>query len=238
VAFIVAFVGWMPTGMDVSVWQSLWVVARRRQTGHDPSLRETLFDFRLGYIATGCLAAMFIVLGTTLMFDQGLEFPNAPDAFAGQIIELYTQSLGDWSRPVIAVAAFTTMFSTLLTVIDGFPRALTLVVRRFRGPEQPEEIHRRAGQSPVYWSWMALLAAGAILILAMMGLQDLKKLIDLATILSFITAPFLGLLSYRAVISREVPEQYRPGRKLRLLANIGIVFLGLFLVYFLYQYAG
>ena len=179
---------------------------------------------------------MFIVLGTALMFDRGLEFPNAPDAFAGQVIELYTQSLGDWSWPVIAVAAFTTMFSTLLTVIDGFPRALMLVVRRFQGPEQPEEIHRRAGQSPVYWGWMALLAAGAMMILATVGLRDLKKLIDLATILSFITAPFLGLLSYRAVVSPWVPEQYRPGRKLRLLAQAGIAFLGLFLLYFLYQH--
>lgn len=235
VGFIVAFVGWMPTGMDVAVWQSFWALARRRQTGHAPSLRETIFDFRLGYILTGCLAAMFIVLGTVLMFDQKFEFPNAPDAFAGQIIELYTQSLGDWSWPLIALAAFTTMFSTLLTVIDGFPRALMLVVRRFQGPEQPEEIHRRAGQSRVYWSWMMLLAAGALLILATMGLRDLKKLIDLATILSFITAPFLGLLSYRAVVSPWVPEQYRPGRKLRLLAQAGIAFLGLFLLFFLYR---
>ncbi len=237
VGFIVAFVGWMPTGMDVTVWQSLWALARRRQTGHHPSLRETLFDFQLGYVATGCLAAMFIVLGTVLMFDRGLEFPNAPDAFAGRVIELYTHSLGDWSWGVIAVAAFTTMFSTLLTVIDGFPRALMLVVRRFQGPELPDEIHRRAGQSAVYWSWMAILAAGAILILATVGLQDLKKLIDLATILSFITAPFLGLLSYRAVVAPWVPEQYRPGRKLRLLAQVGIAFLGLFLLYFLYQQA-
>ena len=235
VGFIVTFVGWMPTGMDVAVWQSFWVLARKRQTGHDPSLRETIFDFRLGYIATGCLAVMFVVLGTVLMFDRGLEFPSAPDAFAGQVIELYTQSLGDWSWPVIALAAFTTMFSTLLTVIDGFPRALMLVVRRFRGPEQPEEIHGRAAESPAYWVWMALLTTGALLILATTGLRDLKKLIDLATILSFITAPFLGLLSYRAVVSSAMPEQYRPGRMLRLLAQVGIAFLGLFLLYFLYQ---
>ncbi len=235
VGFIVAFVGWMPTGMDVAVWQSFWALARRRQTGHAPSLSETIFDFRLGYVLTGCLAAMFIVLGTVLMFDQQLEFPNAPDAFAGKIIELYTQSLGEWSWPIIALAAFTTMFSTLLTVIDGFPRALMLVVRRFRGPEQPEEIHRRAGQSWVYWSWMVLLAVGAIVILATIGLRDLKKLIDLATILSFITAPFLGWLSYRAVVAPWVPEEFRPGRKLRLLAQTGIAFLAIFLVYFLYR---
>lgn len=234
VGFIVAFVGWMPTGMDVAVWQSFWSLARRRQTGHAPSLREAIFDFRVGYIGTGCLAIMFVVLGTVLMFDRGLDFPSAPDAFAERVIELYTQSLGVWSWPIIALAAFTTMFSTLLTVIDGFPRALMLVLRRFRGPEDPEEIHCRAGQSPFYWGWMAVLAVGAMLILATMGLKDLKKLIDLATVLSFITAPFLGVLSYRAVVSPWVPEPCRPGRPLRLLAQLGIVFLGMFLLYFLY----
>lgn len=235
IAFVVTFVGWMPTGMDVSVWQSLWVLARKRQTGHSPSLRHTLFDFQLGYLATGALAAMFVVLGTVLMFDRGLEFAKAPDAFAGQVIELYTQSLGRWSWPVIALSAFTTMFSTLLTVMDGFPRALMLLGRRFRGPESVEELKRRAAESPAYWFWMTLLAAGAMLMLAKLGLGDLKKLIDLATILSFITAPFLGILTYRAIISPAVPEQYRPSRLLRLLALAGIALLGLLLLAFLYQ---
>ncbi len=122
----------------------------------------------------------------------------------------------------------------VLDAADGarrVPASLTLVVRRFRGPEQPEEIHGPTGESPVYWGWMTLLAAGALLILATLGLRDLKPLIDLATILSFVTAPLLGLLSYRAVISPWVPEQYRPGRKLRFLAQSGIAFLGLFLLF-------
>ncbi len=235
VAFIVTFVGWMPTGMDVAVWQSLWVLARERQTGHTPSLRHTIFDFLLGYVATGLLAAMFIVLGTVLMFDRGLQFPAAPDAFAGQVIELYTDSLGAWSWPVIALSAFTTMFSTLLTVLDGFPRALMLVMQRFRGPERSEELHRRASESTAYWVWMTLLAVGAMVILATLGMRDLKTLIDLATVLSFITAPFLGMLSYRAIISPWVPEQYRPNRFLRLLAQAGIALLGLLLIVFVYQ---
>jgi Mn2+/Fe2+ NRAMP family transporter len=235
IGFIVTFVGWMPTGMDVAVWQSLWVLARERQTGQASSLRHTIFDFRLGYVSTGVLAAMFILLGTVLMFDRGLEFHNAPDAFAGQVIELYTQSLGDWSWPVIALAAFTTIFSTLLTVLDGFPRALMLVSQRFRGPEQAEELQRRAAESAAYWMWMLLLAAGAMLILATLGLGDLKKLIDLATILSFMTAPFLGLLTYRAIISSAVPEEYQPSRSLRLLAQAGIALLGLLLIVFLIQ---
>jgi Mn2+/Fe2+ NRAMP family transporter len=111
-----------------------------------------------------------------------------------------------------------------------------LVARRFQGPEQVEEIHRRATESPAYWVWMAVLAAGAMVILATLGLGDLKKLIDLATILSFVTAPFLGLLTYRAIISPVVPARYQPSLVLRLLAQAGIVLLTILLVVFIGQY--
>ena len=233
IAFIVGLVGWMPTGLDVSVWQSFWVLARRHQTGHAATLRETLFDLRLGYIGTGVLAVMFCVLGAAVMFDRGIEIETSAGAFAGQLIKLYTASLGSWSRPIIALAAFTTMFSTVLTVMDGFPRALQLVVRRFRLPETPEEIRTKPGKARDYWIWIAVLSAGAMLIIAY-GLRSLTGLIDLATILSFVTAPFLGILTYRAITDPVVPEACRPGRGLRALALAGIAFLGAFLLFFLY----
>ena len=35
-AFCVALVGWMPAPLDISVWHSLWTLARERQTRHAP----------------------------------------------------------------------------------------------------------------------------------------------------------------------------------------------------------
>ncbi|MBN2492270.1 MAG: Nramp family divalent metal transporter, partial [Planctomycetes bacterium] len=214
VAFVVGLVGWMPTGMDVSVWQSFWALARRAETGHAPTLKETRFDFNLGYVGTGCLALMFCTLGTAVMFDQGVRIETAAGAFAGQVIDLYVSSLGPWSRPIIAVAAFTTMLSTMLTVLDGFPRALQLAGRRLRGPEDPEEVASHSGRSWDYWAWMAAQAAGAMLILTV-GLSSLTDLVDLATILSFLTAPLLGILTYRAIVAPWVPAAFRPAPWLR-----------------------
>jgi len=233
IAFIVGLVGWMPTGMDVSVWQSFWTLARKKETGHNPTLKEVHFDFNLGYIGTGLLAIMFCTLGTAVMFNKGITFQSSASAFAGQVIELYTNTLGSWSRPFIVVSAFTTMFSTMLTVIDGFPRALQLVARRFRTPEDPVEVLERAGNSWDYWAWMGFMGVGAMLIIAFY-LKSLKALVDLATTLSFLTAPFLGILAYRAITSDYIPEEFRPGPVLRYLAIIGIVFLSAFLLFFLY----
>jgi Mn2+/Fe2+ NRAMP family transporter len=235
VAFVVGLVGWMPTGMDVSVWQSFWSLARRRETGHTATLRETLFDFRFGYIGTGVLAVMFCILGTATLFGPGIEPARGASGFAAQIISLFTSNLGNWSRPIIVVAAFTTMLSTTLTVMDGFPRALQLVMRRFRAPEDAAEVSTSAARSPGYWIWMAVLAVGAMVIVIFYLADHLARLVDLATILSFITAPFLGILTYRAMVSADVPEEFRPGRALRALALSGIAFLTAFLGFFAYS---
>ena len=233
VAFLVGLMGWMPTGMDVGVWQSLWVLARKNETGHTPTLSETLFDFKLGYFGTGLLAIMFCILGAAVMFGKGEAFEPGATAFAGQVIDLYTSTLGAWSRPVIALAAFTTMFSTMLTVMDGFPRALQLVVRRFRTAEDPDEVMERSGNSWDYWAWMALLCAGGMIVIAFY-LTSLKALVDLATTLSFVTGPFLGILTYRAITSNAVPAEFRPKPWLRALAVLAVVFLIAFLLFFLY----
>jgi amino acid transporter len=168
-----------------------------------------------------------------VMFGKGITFQSSSAAFAGQVIDLYTSTLGSWSRPIIAISAFTTIFSTVLTVVDGFPRGLQLVARRFKTPEDPVEVLERSGNSWDYWLWMGIMAVGAMLIIGFY-LKSLKALVDLATTLSFVTGPFLGFLTYRAITSRHVPEECRPAPWLRALAVVGIVFLGSFLAFFLY----
>ncbi len=234
IAFIVGLVGWMPTGMDVSVWQSFWALARRRQTGHVPTLRQALFDFRLGYFGTGIIALLFCGLGAAVMFNSGVEIDRSASGFARQLIELYTSTLGDWSRPIIGTAAFTAMLSTTLTVIDGFPRALQLTGRRFRGPETDEEVATSAVRTAGFWIWAFILIAGGLLIIRY-AMSSLLSLVDLATILSFATAPFLAILAYRAMTAADVPNEFQPGRGLRTTAIVGIVFLLAFLGYFLYH---
>jgi hypothetical protein len=65
-------------------------------------------------------------------------------------------------------------------------------------------------------------------------LRSLKALVDLATTLSFVTAPFLGVLTYRAIMAHWVPDEFKPRPWLRGLAIVGIVFLSAFLIFFLY----
>lgn len=230
IAFMVALVGWMPSAIDVSVWQSLWTLARAEQTGAPPSPKDASRDFHLGYVGTATLAFCFVILGTALLHQPGVEIERAPGAFARQLIELYVVALGEWSRPIIGGAAFMTMLSTLLTVIDGFPRALATLAQRFRAEETDEE--RKPERTPVYLGSLVLISAGSVLIIGRFT-QAMPPLLDLAASLSFLSAPILSWLNHRAVVSDEVPEESRPGPRMRAASWVCIVFQGVFAVGFL-----
>lgn len=221
-AFMAALVGWMPSAIDVSVWQSLWTVARNRttaETSRAETTRRSAFDFHVGYIGTALLAVAFIVLGTAVLNREGVAPEARAVAFAAQLISLYVEALGEWSRPLIGGAAFATMFSTTLTVLDGFPRAVAVLARRMREPEIAGE---EVGRTRVYWGTLAALCLGAMIVLAFF-LSSMRALIDLATILSFLSAPILSWLNHRAVTSDAMPASERPRRWLIIASGVGIL---------------
>ena len=115
IAFCVALIGWMPSAIDISVWSSLWTVARAKQQGVKPAARGVLLDFDVGYLATLLLGLVFVLLGTGMMYGQGLTFENNTTKFAAQVIDLYTSTLGGWAHPIIGTAAFLVMLSTSVT---------------------------------------------------------------------------------------------------------------------------
>lgn len=231
--FIAALVGWMPTAIDVSVWHSLWTLARGRDAGYSATPREALLDFDIGYFGTALLAFCFLLLGAAVMHGRGIAFASNAGGFANQIIELYAKTLGDWSRPLISICAFATMFSTTLTVVDGFPRTLSVLLSRFRGPEgNSEGPDVDGGERRDYWLALVVLGGGSLAVLtAFIG--ALKAMVDLATTLSFLTAPILALLNHRAVHSSDVAAAHRPSKAMTFASWTAITFFTFFAVAYL-----
>ncbi len=230
-AFCVALVGWMPAPLDISVWHSLWTIAREKQTSHAPTRRECGFDFGVGYALCVLLAVGFVVLGAGEMFGKGVELAASPAGFATQLIDLYSASIGPWVRPVIAACAVAVMFSTTLTVLDALPRSVVVVARRFRADEKKQDAAsptRELCRTRGYWAALAVIAAGALLIISGVQGDGFRRLIDLATTLSFLGTPLLAWFNHRAMVSAEVPADHRPGRGLLAWSWLGIVFWTLF----------
>ena len=231
IAFIVALVGWMPSAIDIAVWQSLWSLEKQRTEGHKLTFRGSAFDFKVGYFGTVALAVCFVLMGAGVLYGTGQTLPKSAGAFAATFIGMYVDVLGEWSRPVVMIAAFSTMLSTTITVSDGFPRALEAAIARLSSDE--EEMGAR---TPTYWGALVFVGAGALLIIWQFA-SNLKALVDLATTLSFLTAPVLAWLNFRAVNSDRVPVEHRPRGAFRALHVVGILFTGALAAGFLYMKA-
>lgn len=222
--FVLALLGWMPIPLDAAAWHSLWTVERARQTGHRPSLREAAVDFHIGYAGATLLALAFLLLGALTMYGTGSEFAGGAVAFAGQFVDLYARSLGDWSRPLIATAALATMLSTTLTVIDAFPRVLRALVEQAAATDEDRDRPDPARHRALYLSGLALIVVGALGVIAVFGAQ-FTALIDFITTVSFLAAPVVAWLNLRLLTGRWTPEHARPGPALRGLSWAGLVFL-------------
>jgi len=211
--FLLALMGWMPAPLDIGAWSSLWILEKARSDAKTPSLRLALLDFNVGYVTTGILAVAFVAFGALVMFGTGTEFSASGLGFARQLVNMYTATLGGWSRWIIALVAFITMFSTTLTVLDGYTRTLGHGLTLLGGG-------RRLPYGPV----LGLLAAVSLGIIAWL-ITSMKALVDVVTVLAFLTAPVVAGLNLRAVTMAHVPAAFRPGRGLLVLSWLGIVFL-------------
>ena len=222
--FLIAFLGWMPAPLDISIWHSIWTLEKNKTNPKDTSLKESLFDFNVGYIATVILALFFLGLGALVMFGTGVEFSNQGGIFAGQLIQLYTSSLGDAAYGIIGIAAFTTMLSTTLTTLDASPRAMSRTIQLLFDKEGTQ----------YYTFWLLILAIGTGCIFIFL-LSEMGQLVRIATVLSFITAPLYAFLNYRLVISNQMPKKHQPKRGLRLLSVMGLLFLSGFTLFYLFS---
>ncbi|MEM9373828.1 MAG: divalent metal cation transporter [Planctomycetota bacterium] len=216
--FLLAFMGWMPIPIDSAIWNSIWVQEHARACSEGMTRREACLDFRIGYIGAGIVAVLFVSLGALMMHGRVTELADGA-GFVNQLIGLYADTLGGWSVPIIAAAALTTMFSTTLVVLDAFPRAMHRITQAARGAEPAPS---RFG----YYAWVLAQASVSILILEFFS-GGMKAMVDLATTLSFLTAPVLALMNY-LVVTRHTPGEARPGRGLRCWSWCSIGFLGAF----------
>ncbi|MGK0279623.1 MAG: Mn2+/Fe2+ NRAMP family transporter [Litorivivens sp.] len=230
--FLIALMGWMPTAVDLSVWNSLWTLERIKQTGFKPTLKETLFEFRLGYITSAILSICFVTLGAFLMFGTGEAFPDSSAQFAHHVVSLYTRTMGDWSYFIIGSAAFAIMLGTCIAVFDGYSRALGRCVSLIKPSTNVSE---GTANNSVILIFAALGSYAIIhfLLFANANTSGFKMLIDLATTISFLIAPLIAIVNYRLVTSSSFPEADRPGTALKVLSICGILFLSAFSIFFL-----
>jgi len=222
IGFLIAFLGWMPAPLDISAWHSLWAIEKQKDMDKKFDTKQAILDFNIGYISTIFLAICFLSLGALVMYQSGNEFSDKAGVFAQQIINLYTENLGSKFSIFISLAAFTTMFSTTLTTLDASPRAMAKSTALLFGKTS----------NTYYLIWMILLALGTVVILSFFT-SNMILMVKIATILSFLTAPFYAIANFILISSKHTPKAWHPSMSMKILSYLGIIFLIGFSIWYL-----
>ena len=225
-SFLIPLMGWMPCPVELCVWPSLWMFSKNKESKYRPTVQEAEFDFNLGYLITIITAIFFVTLGAITMYGTGDGMLSGSGvSFAQNLIKLYTESIGEWSKWVIIPASFAAMFSTTLTCLDAYPRSISSIQGLIRGTDLGR-IDSSFEQTR-FQNWMVIhiFASLIALLLAKSGGIGVKDFVFGAMTGSFLSAPVFAWMAMDTINSDLVPEINKYGKFLNLLSWIGLGFL-------------
>lgn len=221
--FIVALMGWMPAPIEISAINSLWVTAKRNL--ETVSYEDGIFDFNVGYISTAILAIVFLALGVLVQYGSGTELKMAGGAYIGQLIDMYAKTIGEWSRWLVAFIAFSCMYGTTLTVIDGYSRSNMESLRLITRSE------KSSNRILAMWIIAAALSGMGVILFFKGAVMAMLKF---AMIASFVSAPLFAYLNLTLVRKGT----HRLQSWLLMLAFVGLLYLSGFALLFIVNELG
>lgn len=233
---LVAVLGFMPSGLSLSVVTSLWSLARNQATGTSVERGMEKFDFDVGYIGSAIIAVCFVIMGAGVMHSQNVDLASGSVGFASQVVDLYVETLGTWSGYIVGISIFTVLFTTLLAVLDGFPRVVVAVFESLghskNAPAGTEQA--RVGQNQgAHDLAMAALSVMAIIILFFL-MSNFWLFINFAMITAAVFSPLLAALNHFTINGCSVRPEYRPSTFMNLWSGLAIASLTVLSVCYLY----
>lgn len=231
-ALLISLVGWMPTGMEASALHSFWILENEKSNKRRTSLKDSLFDFNLGYMMTVALAIMFMIIGTYTVYGSGDLLEGNSTEFSNKLLNIFTSSIGGWAYPIIAIAALGTIYGTLITAWDAFSRGFVRAMRIFKFDKLDKSEEQERFVIKFYPWMMAVIGLGGYA-LFIFSSSSMIKILEGATIFSFVAGPVIAFLNLRAIQGDNIPESFRPSRKMIYLAYLGLGAMSLFAIYYL-----
>ena len=175
---------------------------------------DSILDFNLGYWMSLALAVCFVILGASFFYGSDAQLPQSGGQFATNLLSIFSQNLGNWAFPVVAIISLCIMYSTLITVLDGYARNVADV----------SEILLTKTNQFQYPLSVVLISIGAIAVLAAF-MRSFATFIDLVGILVFVLGPIYALFNHRAVFGGEIHRPDQPSSVMKLWSWIGIIVL-------------
>ncbi|MCH2215597.1 MAG: divalent metal cation transporter, partial [Flavobacteriales bacterium] len=185
---------------------------------------ESKRDFNFGYWGTMVMGILFLGMGAMILHGSGEEIPSSGVAFSNMLIGMYTSQLGQWAFYIVGFAAIATMLSTTLTCLDAIPRSLVECKRVLVGNQKKLDY-------PVF---LIILGVGSIILLTALS-ASMTTMVDIATIISFCSAPIIAWMNFKVIRGEEVSAEFRPSRistqwEIFSIASLALLSIAYFLV--------
>ncbi|MAE72132.1 MAG: hypothetical protein CME06_16895 [Gemmatimonadetes bacterium] len=220
VVLVASVLGWMPTGVGVSIWHSLWMqrsLEDRDVVRDGGTVRWARIDTARGYGLSLVLAIVFVCLGSVVLRPAGIVLEAEVDV-ALALASLYEQAR-PWMGSVFLVVAFSAMFSTCYAAMDGFPRTLVATFDLLRGAPRCRQPQSRK----IYRLYLVCATLGGMAVLA--AIPDPVRLIRVLGAVTLLVTPIYAALNHYCVVRLVPGELPGPGRAWRVLSLCGIAFL-------------
>jgi len=232
-ATIIAVTGLMPSDITLSINNSLWSAAKNKTQGRNRSVLEEKIDFNSGYIGTAVLAVCFLLMGSGLLHGQNVDLSGGAVGFASQVISIYSSLLGKWIGYLVALSMLAVMFTTLMAVLDGFPRILTASYFAITNSSGDDHETRSIDKSlPFFFILLSIATSASLVINFMMG--EFITFMNFVMTLVFIASPILATLNHFTVNGKTVEKHKRPGRLMNYWSLLAIISLTLLSIGFFY----
>ena len=168
-------------------------------------------------------------MGTAVLFETGRGVPTSAGGFATELLGIFTAVVGNWVYPVIAAAGIAVIWSTQVALMDALPRVTNRLFCIMKG---------RPDDTESYYGRFLLLQVVGVTIMLLFLMGNFTAFIFFATSMGFVASPAVAYYNYRAIMSDEIPEAFRPGKGMVFWNWAGILSLTAFAIAFLWSRLG
>lgn len=231
---LISLIGWMPVGMEASAIHSIWMIDKKQTQNYKPSLRESLFDFNLGYLFSALLAFLFLTIGAFTIYGSGQRLEGTPVSFCNTLLNIFSNHLGAWTYPIIAIAAFGTIYGTLIAAMDAFSRSFVRSLQVFQFNQIENNPAQQKYLDNNYNRTLVIIAIGSFALFYFAG-KGMIQFLEVATIIAFVSSPVIAWLNWDVMRNDEIDTVFQPNAFLKVLAYLGLFSLSSFSLFYLYQ---
>ena len=124
--------------------------------------------------------------------------------------------------------SITVMFSTLLTVMDGYPRVIEAIVIDLMPRSGGKFMGRR------FYDWIMLFLVLASVTVIGTFMKSFQTFIDMTSAIAFLVGPFIAWLNHRSMFGNRIPEEDQPRPFIRLWSEMALIILTMISVAYIY----